>query len=145
MWTSYSIANALESIWKSVVSHLQQKYDSIRLSGTFPNQNRSLSRQIPPHIIEITAALERALEMCFTGDPHSITVDLMGPLGLKKSLIEHGIPTFISSFKFDLDIRTYFTSHPADWSLNHNREPAVASKHVQLLTYGEQHYLVHDS
>jgi hypothetical protein len=139
LWTSYPLACALESLWSSISGTLSTRRNETHIIST---QSSKKTKSISPYVIEIIAALERALAMAFTGDPRSITTDLMGPLGLRKSLVEKGLPTLTTKFTFDLDLANGFSSNPSQWPLNSNNEPAIASKRVQLLTYGEAHYMV---
>lgn len=86
--------------------------------------------------------LERALAMAYTGDARVITKDLMGPFGLKRSLLELGLPSIIKAINFDKSISSSFSHHPASWPLDLNNNPAIASKRAQILTYGDAHFTV---
>ncbi len=97
---------------------------------------------ISPYFIEVVAMLERSLAMAYTGDARVITKDLMGPFGLKRSLLELGLPSITKLLTFDKNISQDFAHHPANWPLNKSNEPAVASRHAQTLTYGEDHWMV---
>ena len=86
--------------------------------------------------------VERALAMAYTGDARVITNDLMGPFCLKRSLIELGLPSISKALNFDKSIALEFAHHPANWPLNKFGEPAVASKRSQVLTFGQDHFMV---
>ena len=87
--------------------------------------------------------LERTLAMAYTGDARVITTDLMGPMGLKRSLMELGLPAITSLLNFDRSItKDGFTFKRANCPLDKQNGPAVASKRAQILTYGPDHFLV---
>jgi hypothetical protein len=85
--------------------------------------------------------LERALAMAYTGDMRTITKYSMEPFGLKPSLMELGLPsmTHVDFFSKDGNV---FALSPSEWPLTPSKEPAVASKRTQILTYGQDHYNV---
>jgi hypothetical protein len=86
--------------------------------------------------------LERALAFAYTGDARVITTQLMTPFGLKRSLIENGLPCIVKALDFDQSLSQYFTHNPAMWPLTDRGEPAIASKRAQTLTYGDDHFMV---
>jgi hypothetical protein len=92
--------------------------------------------------MEVMSALERALAMAYTGDARVIVKDLMGPLGLKQSLLDMGLPSITRLIHLDVGPAKALTYHRGDWPLTSTREPAVASMRAQTLTYGHDHYLV---
>lgn len=124
LWNTYGLVCALEKIWE------------------FHQPSLTNTVHISPYVIEISAALERALAMAYTGDARVITSDIMKPFGLQKSLIEHGLPCIAVDLTFDQSLAKNFIINPANWPVNKLGEPAVASKRTQILTYGESHYIV---
>ena len=86
--------------------------------------------------------LERSLAMAYTGDARVITTDLMGPFRLKRSLIEHGLPSITMGLSFNQGLAEYFAQSPANWPLNKFQEPAISSKRAQVLTYSIDHFTV---
>jgi hypothetical protein len=97
---------------------------------------------VSPYIIEIVAALERALAFAYTGDARVITKDLMGPIGLRKSLVEQGLPAIISGIKLDTSLSMHFVRNAPLWPHGEGGWPATASKRGQTLTYGNDHWMV---
>jgi hypothetical protein len=91
--------------------------------------------------IEIAAMLERALAMAYTGDVRTITKHSMEPFGLKPSLMELGLPS-ITNVDFFSNDGNVFALQPSEWPLTPSKEPAIASKRTQILTYGQDHYNV---
>jgi hypothetical protein len=124
LWTTFGLVSALERIWKSQQESIVNKVT------------------ISPYIIEVTAMLERALAMAYTGDARVITIGLMGPFGLKRSLVENGLPSIAMNLSFDHGISNQFAIRPANWPVTKYEEPAIASKRTQVLTYGEGHFAV---
>src|ERR1700722_16641045 len=90
LWTTYGLVSLLEELWAGQISAIHKR------------------AQISPYVIEVVSMLERALAMAFTGDARVITKDLMGPFGLKRSLLEHGLPSIIKILNFDKSITSTF-------------------------------------
>jgi hypothetical protein len=86
--------------------------------------------------------LERALAMAYTGDARVITKDLMGPFGLKRSLIENGLPSICNFIEFQGEHALGFSHLPTNWPLTKDNRPAFASKRAQTLTYSLNHFQV---
>jgi hypothetical protein len=124
LWTTYSIVGALEHLWRNNHDQISQQH------------------RISPYVIEITAVLERALAMAYTGDARVIVKGLMEPFCLKRSLLEQGLPSLTKLIRFDQSISEQFAHTPANWPLTSDNEPAVASKRCQVLTFGKDHFLV---
>src|SRR5262245_29096789 len=96
--------------------------------------------QLPdPYHVEVMAMLERAMAYMFTGDARVIVKSLMGPYGLKHSLVELGLPAITLDIAFDEQLATPIALKRANWPLVGRQEPAVASRRSQLLNYGEDH------
>jgi hypothetical protein len=124
LWTTFGVVSALEKIWGLQKPLVMKK------------------EQISNYTIEIVSMLERTLAMAYTGDARVITQALMGKFGLKQSLLKLGLPSVIRLVDFKNDISHAFVNNPANWPLTATHEPAMASKRVQMLTYGYEHYLV---
>jgi hypothetical protein len=113
----------------------------------YESQKERIRNEIPvsPYTLEVTGLLERTLAFAYTGDARVITKDLMEPFGLKRSLIEHGLPCILKSLNFNKAISQLFAHNATMWPLTRKtKEPAVSSKRAQMLTYGEDHFLVRD-
>ena len=95
--------------------------------------------QPDPYLTELLAMLERAIAYIFTGDGKVIVRALMGHYGLKRSLLELGLPAITRSIQFEDHMTTSFNLTRADWPVTRGLL-AVASKRAQVLTYGEDHY-----
>jgi hypothetical protein len=124
LWVSYGLRCAIEKLWKAELPSIKN------------GKPRS------PYIIEVLAALERSLAFLYTGDARVITKHLMGPLGLKRSLLELGLPSITKVLNFEENIAKTFAHHPANWPLTDSNEPAVASERTQILTFGKEHFVV---
>jgi hypothetical protein len=59
----------------------------------------------------------------------------MGLLGLKRSMVEQGLPAFTKIIDFSIPISQQFKNKPGNW-------PVVTSKRAQILTYGENYWMV---
>jgi hypothetical protein len=95
-----------------------------------------------PYFAEIMAMLERAMAYMFTGDARVIVKSLMGPFGLKRSLLELGMPAITTAITFDEQSTNAVSFKKANWPLTDRGEPAIASGRAQYLTYGEDHFKV---
>jgi hypothetical protein len=104
--------------------------------------NTATSRLPTPYFVEIMAILERAMAYMFTGDARVIVKSLMGPLGLKRSLLELGMPAITTAITFDDQSTNAVSFKKANWPLTDRKVPAIASGRAQCLSYGEEQFKV---
>jgi len=86
--------------------------------------------------------IECALVMAYIGDARVITTDLTGPFCPKCSLLELSLPSISKALNFDKSIALEFAHHPANWPLNKFGQPDVPSKWSQVLTFGDDHFMI---
>jgi hypothetical protein len=79
------------------------------------------------YFVEIMVMLERAMAYMFTGDARVIVKSLMGPFGLKQSLLELGMPAITTAITFDDQLTNVVIFKKANWPLTDRGEPAIAS------------------
>jgi hypothetical protein len=104
--------------------------------------NTVTSQLLNPYFVEIMAILERAMAYMFTRDARVIVKSLMGPLGLKRSLLELGMPAIMTAITFDDQSMNAVSFKKANWPLTDRKAPAIASGRAQCLSYGEEQFKV---
>lgn len=122
-WTTYGICSLLTSIWEQFKKH------------------KTTKEPIPHYWIEVTAALERTLNYCHTGNAKVITKGLMDPLWLSLSLTHDGLPSISTMLVLNpitlkpLDIRM------EEWPMKKG-EPRISSERSQIINYGQEFFEV---
>ena len=93
-------------------------------------------------MVELCAAVERALNYMHTGHGKAITTTLMNPLWLGRAVIEDGLPCINPVF-FQIQDGMRFRFALEKWPMDgHKLIPASASKAVQVMNYGETQFNV---
>lgn len=129
-WTAYPVASIIEHFWDRSKSAL-----AIGLAERKP---------INPFWIENIAMFERLLNFATTGNAQVLLRQLMDRAWLSLGCLTDGFPCisdeFIRHSSFSSDTLILGTNH---WPMDaKSRRPHIASKRVQLLTYGQAHYAV---
>ncbi|KAH7920877.1 hypothetical protein BV22DRAFT_1179673 [Leucogyrophana mollusca] len=124
LWTTYSICALLEGLWEQAELLMNQ--------GKAP----------PPHMVELCAALERALTFAHTGNAKVLATGLMRPMWLVPSIIEDGLPSLAPNISVSvLPGLPCISLRLKDWPvLTSHHVPAVASKCSQVRNYGQSHF-----
>lgn len=87
--------------------------------------------------------LERTHNYAHTGNGRVIATGLMNPLFVGMALPKHGMPTFSDILKFGATSKDMPYISDKDWPRHAlTKQPRIASKRAQILTYGIEHWEV---
>ncbi|KIL64797.1 hypothetical protein M378DRAFT_178583 [Amanita muscaria Koide BX008] len=121
-WTTFPLTRVLRRVWRVGQDFISSK------------------RQPCPTLIELSSALERALNFMHTGNVAVIATSAMNPLWIGLAIIHDGLPCLNPALVPTL-IGPNFVNVEY-WPQHDNRLPKSASRCSQLRTYGEGHYNV---
>ncbi|KAM6490423.1 hypothetical protein JOM56_014096 [Amanita muscaria] len=121
-WTTFPLTRVLRRVWRVGQDFISSK------------------RQPCPTLIELSSALERALNFMHTGNVAVIATSAMNPLWIGLAIIHDGLPCLNPALVPTL-IGPDFVNVEY-WPQHDNRLPKSASRCSQLRTYGEGHYNV---
>ena len=101
-------------------------------------------QRISPYRLEFLAALERTEAYAHTGNAKVLSNAVMKPLFITRGLLEHGMPTIKKAiYTMHFQDISPFTIQESIWPLNRTKNgPAICSKRMHILTYGETNFMV---
>jgi len=124
-WTTYGLTTAIEKIWKTSKEKVE-------------NHDR-----IDPLMVELCSVLERSLNYMHTGHAKVLATSVMAPMWTSQGLIDHGMPIFARMVRLGTSIADTISVDGANWPCDDNtQQPYSSSRRSQVMTYGEQHYMV---
>lgn len=149
LWTAFPITVLLELIWeryiKPVLDRRNQRANSAssatsRSTRDLPIEHLAL---VPPaHWLELLAVLERCLCFSHTGAAPSLAYALMKRTFTSRALLEGYLPMFSDVLEIPVGVPLYPRLHLHQWPVDLAKEPLLASKRAQALTYGSAHLSV---
>ncbi|KAG2127667.1 hypothetical protein DEU56DRAFT_758552 [Suillus clintonianus] len=151
-WMSFSITSLLEHLWAYLSEKSSQGFKALQdilmlyLEGVLIRAFNLLpileSGNKPRHeVIELCSVLEHTLAYGHTSNARVLAARLMRPLWLIQSLLEQGLPTFTPAVRITTAINNPIMISAADWpTLDNLNVPAIASKRLQVLFYGNDHF-----
>ncbi|KAI6038200.1 hypothetical protein EDC04DRAFT_2896706 [Pisolithus marmoratus] len=121
-WTTYGVCEALRHLWEKHKWHIEAK------------------SQVPPYIVEITAALERALNFAHTGNARVLSKGLMDPLWLSLSSMLDGLPCVSPLMVIQTFNPMAISVRKSDWPISSKSGyPEIASRRSFTFNYGHDH------
>lgn len=151
LWTAYPLTVLMEEIWRRHLHPILDKRASLEAqSGWNPRSRRTpsinhLATVPPPQWLELLAIVERSLCFAHTGSAPSLAYALMKRTFTSRALLDGFLPMFWDGLEISDAAPLNPTLHFHKWPLNNNKEPLLASKRSQLLTYGRSHLAVNTS
>ena len=141
LWASYPITVLLNSIWNHCISPvLAAQKKAVEKARAQQNGNAfdPLSIVPGPHLVELIALAERALNFCHTGAAACLTNTAGGPLWITRALLDGFLPMFSPALSYGMVSGELVPSFSlSKWPL-HPRTllPADPAKRALELTYG---------
>ncbi|KAI6102263.1 hypothetical protein F5141DRAFT_1135721 [Pisolithus sp. B1] len=118
-WTTYGICTALRSLWDMHESNLET------------------GLSIPHYYVELTSALERALNFSHTGNPKVLSRGVMDPLWLSLSCVADGMPCLSPLVYTSSTENEMLRVRRSDWPVStRTAYPEVCTKRSLVLNYG---------
>ncbi|KAI1784754.1 hypothetical protein LXA43DRAFT_1167648 [Ganoderma leucocontextum] len=138
-WVTYPITALMTTTWDTYLKTPLE--DRTQLRGLSPrsapsNEAMALTPQTP--YVELIAVLERALNFAYTGAAKVLCQTLMGKLWVGKALQDGFMPVFCRDLKLGRNQEPLIAL--TKWPMSKRKQPLVASKRSQVLTYGEDHF-----
>ncbi|KIN99500.1 hypothetical protein M404DRAFT_10368 [Pisolithus tinctorius Marx 270] len=123
-WTTYGLCSMLRHLWKRYNRELQH------------------GRRVPHYVVEITAALERALNFAHTGNARVLSRGVMEPLWLSMSMMLDGIPSISPIISLDFAQGISIAFNRSDWpTCTRTGYPETCSGRSITYNYGGEELL----
>ncbi|KAI5999940.1 hypothetical protein EDD15DRAFT_2362477 [Pisolithus albus] len=122
-WTTFGLCTALRVLWSM---------HQLNLENGIP---------VPPYCVELTAALERALNFSHTGNPKVLSKGLMDPLWLSLSCMSDGMPCVSPIVSLETSEHLTLRVRRSEWPVStRTAYPEVCSRRSMLLNFGLPHF-----
>jgi hypothetical protein len=126
-WTCFGLHSLMTNLFKSKSSKIQKGEESF------------------PYVIKFMCATERTLAFTIGGNLHVLSHSVMHPLFILQEIVNQGMPTFKPIYgqlaMVSASDPLFFRKNQWPWTKD-IKSCAIASKHGQILTCREAHYLV---
>ncbi|KAI1781578.1 hypothetical protein LXA43DRAFT_908377, partial [Ganoderma leucocontextum] len=147
LWTAYPVTVLLEEVWNRHIHPVLAKRNAPHANNPIANNPRS--RRAPPmdrlalvpkpEWLELLAILERCICFAHTGNAPALAYALMKRTYTSRALLEGYLPMFWDG----LEIPDHAPLLPKlllhKWPIDNLKDPLLASKRAQSLTYGSAH------
>lgn len=150
LWTAYPITVLMEEVWAKRIRPVldsRNTHPSNTLVAANPRSRRAppiahLANVPSPEWLELLAMLERCLCFAHTGSAPSLAYALMKRTFTSRSLLEGYLPMFWDGLEIPEASPLHAKLHIHRWPTDRRKEPLLASKRSQILTYGAAHLAV---